>query len=137
MAKEQADTQGAQTARVPISTSHSALHELHWMVMARGFLQQASSFYFDFHEAKTGKRSCFMHDPSAIIAVTDPALFGFEDRTVSVTCNGDEIGRTVTGVATDRRTTRIAMTVDSASVRAIFLSKIKAADRCAQARKTS
>ena len=102
-----------------------------------GFLQQASSFYFDFHEAKTGKRSCFMHDPSAIIAVTDPALFGFEDRTVSVTCNGDEIGRTVTGVATDRRTTRIAMTVDSASVRAIFLSQIKAADRCAQARKTS
>ena len=96
-----------------------------------------SSFYFDFHEAKTGKRSCFMHDPSAIIAVTDPALFGFEDRTVSVTCNGDEIGRTVTGVATDRRTTRIAMTVDSASVRAIFLSQIKAADRCAQARKTS
>ena len=74
-----------------------------------------------------------MHDPSAIIAVTDPALFGFEDRTVSVTCNGDEIGRTVTGVATDRRTTRIAMTVDSASVRAIFLSQIKAADRCAQA----
>lgn len=59
-----------------------------------GFLADATDFYFDFHEAKTGTRSCFMHDPSAILAITDPASFGLDSTPVSVTYEGDEIGRT-------------------------------------------
>lgn len=102
-----------------------------------GFLEQASRFYFDFHEAKTGKRSCFMHDPSAIIAVTDPALFDFEPHPITVTCIGDEIGRTVTDKAANRRPAKIAMNVDSMAVREIFMACIADADRQADARKTA
>ena len=99
-----------------------------------GFLADAADFYFDFHEAKTGTRSCFMHDPSAILAITDPALFGFESMPVTVVCEGDEIGRTVGGAAPDRRDTHVAMTVDSAAARQRFLDLVGAADRAATRR---
>ena len=64
-----------------------------------GFLKDATGFYFDFHEAKTGNRVCFMHDPSALMAITNPELFGFEAAPISVVCEGADIGRTVTGAA--------------------------------------
>lgn len=99
-----------------------------------GFLEKASRFYFDFHEAKTGKRSCFMHDPSAIIAVTDPDLFGYERHPITVICSGNEIGRTVTNPKADRRGTQIAMTVDSRTVGEIFMRYVAAADDMADAR---
>tara|TARA_B100001093_G_scaffold489541_1_gene527804 strand:+ start:123 stop:1076 length:954 start_codon:yes stop_codon:yes gene_type:complete len=99
-----------------------------------GFLEKASRFYFDFHEAKTGKRSCFMHDPSAIIAVTDPDLFGYERHPITVVCSGNEIGRTVTNPKADRRGTQIAMTVDSRTVGEIFMRYVAAADDMADAR---
>ena len=93
-----------------------------------GFLQQAADFYFDFHEAKTGTRSCFMHDPSAILAITDPALFGFQTTPISVVCEGKETGRTIAGPATGRRATHVAMTVDSQAARQRFLGLVRAAD---------
>ena len=96
-----------------------------------GFLQDAADFYFDFHEAKTGTRSCFMHDPSAILAITDPALFGFDNTPISVVCDGEETGRTVGGTTTDRRATHVAMTVDSRAARQRFLDLVSAADRAA------
>ena len=96
-----------------------------------GFLQQAADFYFDFHEAKTGTRSCFMHDPSAILAITDPALFGFQTTPISVVCEGKETGRTIAGPATGRRATHVAMTVDSQAARQRFLGLVRAADRMA------
>ena len=96
-----------------------------------GFLQQAADFYFDFHEAKTGTRSCFMHDPSAILAITDPALFGFQTTPISVVCEGKETGRTIAGPATGRRATHVAMTVDSQAARQRFLGLVRAADHMA------
>ena len=35
----------------------------------------------------------FMHDPSAILAITDPALFGFDNTPISVVCDGEETGQ--------------------------------------------
>ena len=96
-----------------------------------GFLADAAAFYFDFHEAKTGTRSCFMHDPSAILAITDPALFGFADMPVTVVCEGDEIGRTVGDTVTGRRDTHVAVTVDSQAARQRFIDLVSAADRAA------
>ena len=93
-----------------------------------GFLQQAADFYFDFHEAKTGTRSCFMHDPSAILAISDPALFGFQTTPISVVCEGEETGRTIAGPATGRRATHVAMTVDSQAARQRFLGLVRVAD---------
>ena len=103
--------------------------------MIGGFLNEATGFYFDFHETKTGKRSCFMHDPSAIMAITDPELFGFENTPISVVCNGEEIGRTVTG-ANGRRPSRVAMEVDSDATRQAFVEITSQADTAAGARKT-
>jgi len=95
-----------------------------------GFLKDATAFYFDFHEAKTGKRICFMHDPSALMAITNPELFGFEATPISVVCEGDEIGRTVTG-ADGRRPVKVAMTVDSAAARQHFIKTTSRADAAA------
>ena len=99
------------------------------------FLNEATGFYFDFHEAKTGTRSCFMHDPSAIMAITDPELFGFENTPISVVCEGEEIGRTVTG-AEGRRPVRVAMDVDSDVARRAFVELTGRADAVAGARRT-
>lgn len=101
-----------------------------------GFLSDAAAFYFDFHEAKTGTRSCFMHDPSAILAITDPALFGFDSTPISVICEGEEIGRTVADTAPGRRATHVAMSVDSAAARQRFLDLAGVADRAATDRMT-
>ena len=98
-----------------------------------GFLESATGFYFDFHQAKLGRRICFMHDPSAVIAVTDPDLFSFESAPITVTCEGDEIGRTVPE-GRGRREVAIATSVDSQAVRRRFLDTVMAADARAAAR---
>lgn len=93
-----------------------------------GFLDDAVQFYFDFHEEKTAKRSCFMHDPSAILAITDPALFGMTDVPLEVVCDGEEIGRTKQSDAPGRRPVHVAMTVDDSAARAKFMSLVSSAD---------
>ena len=98
-----------------------------------GFLRDATAFYFDFHQAKTGNRICFMHDPSALMAVTSPELFGFEATPISVVCEGEDIGRTVTG-AEGRRPVQVAMTVDSAAARRHFIETTGRADAAATGR---
>ena len=98
-----------------------------------GFLESATAFYFDFHEAKLGRRICFMHDPSALIAITDPDLFGFENAPVTVTCEGEEIGRTVLE-GDGRREVAVATEVDSQAVRRRFLDTVKTADEHSAAR---
>ena len=100
-----------------------------------GFLNEATVFYFDFHEAKTGTRCCFMHDPSAIMAITDPELFSFENTPISVVYEGEEIGRTVTS-GDSRRPLRVAMEVDSDATRRAFVEITGRADTAAGARKT-
>ena len=101
-----------------------------------GFLESATGFYFDFHEAKLGRRICFMHDPSAVIVITDPDLFGFEGAPITVTCEGDEIGRTVLE-GNGRREVAIATEVDSKAVRRRFLDTVMTADERAAARKAA
>ena len=93
-----------------------------------GFLDDAVQFYFDFHEAKTTKRTCFMHDPSAILAITDPDLFGMQDVPLEVVCSGEEIGRTKQSERQGRRPVHVAMTVDDSAARAKFMALVSAAD---------
>ena len=101
-----------------------------------GFLESATGFYFDFHEAKRGPRICFMHDPSAVIAITDPDLIGFEGAPITVTCEGDEIGRTVLE-GNGRREVAITTEVDSKVVRRRFLDTVMTADERGAARKAA
>jgi inosine-uridine nucleoside N-ribohydrolase len=68
-----------------------------------------------------------MHDPSAVIAITDRDAFEFRQAPLRVICEGDEIGQTVAETQSGRRPVNVAVGVDSARVRKIFL------DICAQA----
>ena len=101
-----------------------------------GFLNDATDFYFDFHEAKLGQRICFMHDPSAIMAITNPELFDFERAPISVVCDGVEIGRTLAGMG-ERRDVSIAKGVDAPAVRARFKETLATADDHADKRRNS
>lgn len=93
-----------------------------------GFLRDASAFYFDFHEDKTGIRSCFMHDPSALLAITDPDLFVMEEAAIEVVCTGEEIGRTKYSDKVDRRPAHIAVDVNSDAARQKFIDLLSNAD---------
>jgi len=102
-----------------------------------GFLRDATEFYFDFHEQKTNIRSCFMHDPSAILAITDPNLFKFETMPMRVVCDGEEIGRTKRHEDGDRRKIKVAMDVKSEMARQKFLALVANADSISLSRKVS
>ena len=58
-----------------------------------------------------------MHDPSAILAITDPNLFKFETMPMRVVCDGKEIGRTKRHEDGDRRKIKVAMDVKSEMAR--------------------
>lgn len=100
-----------------------------------GFLRRAADFYFDFHQSKTGVRSCFMHDPSAILAITDAHLFGFEVVPIAVICDGEEIGRTALYEGQDRRLVKVATSVDNVAARERFLGLVAHADDISEMRK--
>ncbi len=100
-----------------------------------GFLNEAANFYFDFHQSKTGIRSCFMHDPSAILAITDTHLFGFEVVPMAVVCKGEEIGRTRLHEGQGRRPVKVATSVDNVAAREKFLGLVANADSISRMRK--
>ena len=65
-----------------------------------GFLNDAVQFYFEWHKSKPHYRTgpfegCFMHDPSAVLSITNPDLFGTIEAPVRVITEGERIGQTV------------------------------------------
>ncbi|MEM6934745.1 MAG: nucleoside hydrolase, partial [Pseudomonadota bacterium] len=92
---------------------------------AGGFLRDAGRFYMDFHVKSVGFEGCFMHDPSAVIAVVRPELFRTEYIPLTAQCSGPRIGsirqaddgRGAVGVCTD---------VEADKVRRRFLDVIAA-----------
>lgn len=93
-----------------------------------GFLDQAVQFYFEWHRKKAVLDGCFLHDPSAVLATVQPDLFTYVDTPLSVTLQGDEIGRTVR--APDGPVVRVATGVDNAAVVSRFLEILSTADAC-------
>lgn len=94
--------------------------------VAGGFLNRAADFYFRFHVAQRGFDGCYMHDPTAVIAVTDPGLFDWRETALSVPLEGGEIARTVPGG--DGPPVACAMGVDAHAVRGRFLATMRGAD---------
>lgn len=95
-----------------------------------GFLADITDFYIDFYHSVVGQHVCMMHDPSAVIAITDRDVFEFRQAPLHVVCDGDEIGRTIAETAitaVGRRPVNVAVGVKSERLRKIFL------DICAQA----
>jgi len=92
-----------------------------------GFLADITKFYIDFYHSVGGIYHCMMHDPSAVIAITDRDAFSFRASPIKVVCEGEEIGRTIADTGAGRRAVNVAISADIARVRKIFL------DICAQA----
>jgi len=63
--------------------------------IAGAFLRQIAQFYMDFYKTKTGRLSCHLHDPSAVIACVRPDLMEMEEAALSVLTKGEEIGNLV------------------------------------------
>lgn len=92
-----------------------------------GFLNDASQLYLDFYLARSGQDGCALHDPSAVIACTHPHLFDIRSWPMTVTEDGEEIGRTVVGaqaiaVAGDAPTVGVSTSGNMDAVKALFSS---------------
>jgi len=100
-----------------------------------GFLNDAVQFYFAFHRQKGITDGCFMHDPSAILAITDPDIFEYRETPVHVVTEGEEIARTIAAPDAGAHPVRIAIKVQPGAVRQHFLTITGQADACRDARK--
>lgn len=89
------------------------------------FLDEAVQFYMDFYAVHYGKRGCDMHDPTAIIAITDPQYFTIENHALEVILDGARVGQTIRSTDLSRPKHKVPMNVDAQSVKQRFLSMIK------------
>ena len=103
------------------------------------FIKSSADFYIRFYESVIGRKVCLMHDPSAIIAITDPDLFTYTSVPVAVTLEGEEIGRTLPlaeGHNDGRPEVKIATGVNASAVRQAYLSISSTVDNAAENRKS-
>jgi len=90
-----------------------------------GFLAEATEFYLEFYTERYGKPECHLHDPTAVIAITDPQLFTIENHALEVIVEGERIGQTAIATDSGRRPVRVCMGVDAVAVKELFLSTIE------------
>ena len=93
-----------------------------------GFLEKAARFYFRFHRERHGLDGCHMHDPTAVIAITDPGLFRIREAPVEVTVNGEEAGRTRAAPGAAAPPVRVCIDAEVDRVRRRFLDVVATAD---------
>lgn len=89
------------------------------------FLAEATEFYLEFYESIYGKPECHLHDPAAVIAITDPQLFTIENHALAVILEGERIGQTVLAPDSGRTPVRVCMGVDGVAVKELFLSTLE------------
>lgn len=94
------------------------------------FINDISQFYARFYASIYKDVLCVLHDPCAIIALTDPELFDYRDIPVHVICDGPAIGQTVPDNNLARTSAKIAIGVDVEKVKAQYLHLSKMADSC-------
>ena len=95
------------------------------------FLNRAVQFYFEWHRTKPHYahgpfEGCFMHDPSAVLAITNPEFFTFRETPIVVETDGERIGQTAR--ASQGVPVKVALEVDAQAVRAAFLKFTSQAD---------
>lgn len=88
-----------------------------------GFLNDAVQFYFRFHEKQRGFTGCYLHDPSAVICATHPEWFETVEAPITVTVDGEALGRTREGDG--RPSQRIAIGINAEAVQRRFLEILK------------
>ncbi|MEM6547552.1 MAG: nucleoside hydrolase [Pseudomonadota bacterium] len=88
------------------------------------FLCDVAAYYFRFHKEKRGLDGCYLHDPTAVIRATDPALFEMVAAPIAITLDGEAAGRSREGGTGPAQ--RFAVGVDIAGVKARFLGALTA-----------
>lgn len=89
-----------------------------------GFLRDITRFYMRFYESHYGFLGAQMHDPTAIIAITDPDLFTVETVALEVIVSGERAGQTVRASGTSRRPVGVLTGVNATAVKERFFSTI-------------
>jgi inosine-uridine nucleoside N-ribohydrolase len=90
-----------------------------------GFLNEAVQHYFAFYENHYGLRGSQMHDPTAVIAITDPQYFTIENHALEVIVEGAHVGQTIRSADPSRPKHKVCMGVDADGVKQRFLSMIE------------
>ncbi|MEP0519870.1 MAG: nucleoside hydrolase [Hyphomicrobiales bacterium] len=98
-----------------------------------GFLRDVSAFYVRFYQGARGFDGCCLHDPAALIAITDPDLFTFEANPVRVIEGGDASGQTEAVPGTSRPIVEYAVDAKFEAVRGHFIHTLKQADKVREA----
>lgn len=98
-----------------------------------GFLNDAVQFYLRFHRQRHGLDGCHMHDPTAVIAITDPDLFVTRTAPVEVTLEGAAAGRTRLAPGSGLPGVRVCLDGDLDAIRRRFLAVMATADACREA----
>lgn len=93
------------------------------------FINDISQFYTRFYATIYQEDVCVLHDPCAVIAITDPELFEYRKLPLHVICEGEAIGQTVPDATSRRHPVKIAIGVDVDRVKAHYLSLSKSADK--------
>ncbi|UWQ79840.1 nucleoside hydrolase [Leisingera sp. S132] len=89
-----------------------------------GMLQEMSYFYLKFYLEVAGKNGCSLHDPAAVIACTNPELFGMRDVALEVSCEGETSGATLAAPDSGREPVKVCMTVEADAVKTLFLKRL-------------
>lgn len=89
-----------------------------------GMLQDMSHFYLAFYKKVCDFERCPLHDPTAVIACTDPRYFERRKFVVRVSCEGDNIGATVAVHDKSRAPVNVCMGVEADAVKSQFLKRL-------------
>ncbi len=89
-----------------------------------GFLHRITQFYMRFYRAHYDLDGAQMHDPTALIAITNPEYFELEPLRLEVILSGDRAGQTQRSDDPNRSAVDVALGVDAEAVKARFLSVI-------------
>ena len=86
-----------------------------------GFLNSISKFYIKFYHSIMGEHVCLMHDPTAIVAITNPELIEYQAVPLHVIGDGEAIGQTAPSDDQTRRPVKVAVKADGAKICKTFL----------------
>ena len=91
-----------------------------------GFLDRAVQYYMEAARDRSEISGCYMHDPTAVIAVIRRELFTLREAAVEVIESGERAGATVWSDSTGRHPVSVCCGVDSQAVRRLFMRTIEA-----------
>jgi inosine-uridine nucleoside N-ribohydrolase len=98
------------------------------------FINEISAFYIRFYETVTSEAVCLMHDPAAVLSITDPDLFTYEAMPLEVALEGAAIGQTIVSGDLSRRQVMVAVAADCDKIIKTYLDICGECDKMRDAR---